>query len=194
MCPGGISRAGIPRIPLAVAPLICSLLRSSPLQSRPPLDMWSSVLVAARSRLVRRVPKGGATLPFVIDRLRAVLEVDPRITYALVFGSRGRRSAHRGSDVDVAIGLAPGSRLSAREVGDLVSRLETVAGSPVDLVILDEAGPGVAYRAFRDGRPVITRDARALTERRARAILEYLDWKPIEKEFTRAALEASQRG
>jgi predicted nucleotidyltransferase len=105
-----------------------------------------------------------------------------------------RRSAHAGSDVDVAIGLVRGARLSAREVGDLVSRLEAVAGVPVDLVILDEAGPGVAYRAFRDGRPVLTRDARAFAERRARAILEYLDWRPIEEEFARAALEASQRG
>jgi predicted nucleotidyltransferase len=136
----------------------------------------------------------GATLPFVIDRLRPVLDADPRIAYALVFGSRGRRTAHAGSDVDVAIGLARGARLSAREVGDLVSRLESVAGSAVDIVILDEAGPGVAYRAFRDGLPVITRDARAFAERRARAILEYLDWRPIEEEFTRAALEASQRG
>jgi hypothetical protein len=54
--------------------------------------------------------------------------------------------------------------------------------------------PGVAYRAFRDGLPLITRDARAFTERRARAILEYLDWRPIEEELTRAALEASHRG
>jgi predicted nucleotidyltransferase len=130
----------------------------------------------------------------VINRLRPVLEDDPRIAYALVFGSQGRRAAHAGSDVDVAIGLARGARLSAREVGDLVSRLEAVAGSAVDLVILDEAGPGVAYRAFRDGRPLVTRDARAFAERRARAILEYLDWRPIEEEFTRAALEASQRG
>ena len=76
-----------------------------------------------------------------MDRLRPVLEADLRIAYALVFGSRGRRAAHAGSDVDVAIGLARGARLSAREVGDLVSRLEAVAGAPIDLVILDEAGP-----------------------------------------------------
>ena len=129
----------------------------------------------------------------MIDRLRLVLEADPRIACALLFGSRGRGAAHPRSDVDVAVGLARGARLSAREVGDLVSRLEEAAGAAVDLVILDEAGPGVAYRAFRDGRPILVREARNLAERKARAILEYLDWKPVEEQFTRAALEAASR-
>lgn len=130
----------------------------------------------------------------MIDRLRRVLEADPRIAYALLFGSRGRGSAHAGSDSDVAIGLAPGARLSGPEAGDLVSRLEQAAGGPVDLVVLDEAGPGLAYRAFRDGRALVSKDPQRLVERRARAILEYLDWGPIEATFTRATLEASRRG
>jgi predicted nucleotidyltransferase len=130
----------------------------------------------------------------VIDRLRGVLEADSRIAYALLFGSRGRGSAHPRSDTDVAIGLAPGARLSALDVGDLVSRLEEAAGGTVDLVMLDEAGPGLAYRAFRDARLVFARDRQSLGERKARAILEYLDWKPIEEVFTRAVLEAGHRG
>lgn len=117
-----------------------------------------------------------------------------RVAYALLFGSRARGSAHRGSDTDVAVGLATGARLSAREVGDLVSRLEEAAGGSVDLVLLDEAGPGLAYRAFRDGRVILERDRPALVARKTSAILEYLDWKPIEEVFTRAALEAGQRG
>ena len=130
----------------------------------------------------------------MIDRLRGVLEADSRIAYALLFGSRSRGSAHRHSDTDVAIGLASGARLSARDAGDLVSRLEEAAGGPVDLVMLDEAGPGLAYRVFRDARLVFARDRRSLAERKARAILEYLDWKPIEEVFTRAVLEAGHRG
>ena len=128
----------------------------------------------------------------VIDRLRAVLETDSRIAYALVFGSRARGSAHAQSDADVAIGLAPGARLSTREVGDLVSRLEAAARSTVDLVMLDEAGPGLAYRVFRDGRVVFERDRSAFVERKARAILEYLDFKPVEETFARAVLGAGR--
>jgi len=130
----------------------------------------------------------------VIERLRPVLEADPRIAYAILFGSRGRGSAHDRSDTDLAVGLARGARLSVTEIGELVSRLESAAGGRVDLVLLDEAGPGLAYRAFRDGRVVFERDRSALVGRKARAILEYLDFRPIEETFTRAVLGASHRG
>jgi hypothetical protein len=130
----------------------------------------------------------------VVDRLRSVLETDPRIAYALLFGSKGRGTAHDLSDTDVAIGLAPGAKLSAGELGDLVSRLEAAVGGAVDLLLLDEAPPGLAYRVFRDGRVVFERHHRAFVDRKARAILEYLDFQPMEKLFARAVLEAAGRG
>jgi len=130
----------------------------------------------------------------VIDRLRCVLEADPRIAYAILFGSRGRGSVHDRSDTDLAIGLARGERLSATDLGEIVSRLEGAARGHVDLVLLDEAGPGLAYRVFRDGRVVFQRDRRALVDRKARAILEYLDFRPVEETFTHAVLEAGRRG
>jgi predicted nucleotidyltransferase len=130
----------------------------------------------------------------VIEWLRSALEADPRIAYAILFGSRGRGSAHGGSDTDLAVGLARGARLSVMELGDLLSRLEAAAEGPVDVVLLDEAGPGLAYRVFRDGRVIFERDRAALVERKARAILEYLDFRPIEETFTQAVLGASHSG
>jgi predicted nucleotidyltransferase len=130
----------------------------------------------------------------VIERLRSVLEADPRVAYAILFGSRGRGSAHETSDTDLGLGLTRGTRLSVMELGDLLSRLEAAAGGPVDVVLLDEAGPGLAYRAFRDGRVILEKDRLALVERKARAILEYLDFRPIEETFTRAVLGAGHRG
>lgn len=123
-----------------------------------------------------------------------MLEADPRIAYAILFGSRGRGATHERSDTDVAIGLARGERLSATDLGDLLSRLETAVRGHVDLVLLDEAGPGLAYRVFRDGRVVFERDRTALVDRKARAILEYLDFRPVEEAFTRAVLESGGRG
>jgi predicted nucleotidyltransferase len=130
----------------------------------------------------------------VIERLRTVFETDVRIAYAILFGSRGRGSAHARSDTDLAVGLARKERLSATDLGDLLSRLEAAAGGRVDLVLLDEAGPGLAYRVFRDGRVVFVRDRSALVDRKTRAILEYLDFRPVEETFTRAVLGASHRG
>jgi uncharacterized protein YutE (UPF0331/DUF86 family)/predicted nucleotidyltransferase len=112
----------------------------------------------------------------VIGRLRSILESEPRVTYAVLFGSRARERAHDHSDTDVAVGLLPGAKLSTNEIGDLVSRLEAAAG--------------LAYRVFRDGRIILQRDRKALVARKARAILEYLDFKPVEETFTRAVLQA----
>ena len=130
----------------------------------------------------------------MLEALRRVLAEDPRIAYALVFGSSARGAAGPYSDVDVAVGLAPGLRLTALELGELASRLEDAAGKPVDLVLLEEAPPGLAYRVFRDGRPILERDRRAMVERKTRAILEYLDFQPIEELCARGALAAAAHG
>lgn len=127
------------------------------------------------------------------DRLKPVLEADSRIAYALLFGSAaaGRASSH--SDVDVAIGLVEGVALTPLEIGALAARLEEAAGRPVDLVLLDEAPPGLAYRIFRDGRPIAVQSETALKARFVRAVLDYLDFQPFEALFTRGALAAATR-
>jgi predicted nucleotidyltransferase len=125
----------------------------------------------------------------MLDALRRIVADDPRIAYALVFGSTARGAASEQSDFDVAVGLAKDVRLSTLEIGELTTRLEGAAGRPVDLVLLDEAPPGLAYRIFRDGQVLALRDPDALTARKVRAILEYLDFQPIEAMFTRAVLD-----
>jgi hypothetical protein len=103
-----------------------------------------------------------------VEGLRRVLDRYLQIAFALLFGSRARGSTHAASDVDVAVGLEPGALLGTREIGALVSDLEQAAGRPVDLVILNEAPPPVAYRAFRDGIPIITRNRQVMADRKAR--------------------------
>lgn len=130
----------------------------------------------------------------MIDALRRVLSADPRIAYALVFGSTERGTAGPRSDLDLAIGVTKGVDLSALEIGEIVSRLEAAASKPVDLVLLEAAPPGLAYRVFRDGRTIFARDAAALVERKARAVLEYLDFQPVEALFSRSVLGGGSRG
>jgi predicted nucleotidyltransferase len=129
-----------------------------------------------------------------MDLMVQALSRDSRIAYALLFGSVARGDAHAGSDVDIAIGLVPGAHYSPLEVGALVSDLEHACGRTVDLVILEEASPAVAYRAFRDGVPVVVRDRRRLVEQKTRAILDYLDFRPLERIAARGALSAAARG
>ena len=129
-----------------------------------------------------------------MEALKRALEADPAIAYALVFGSAARGTAHAHSDVDVAIGLSEGQRLTALDLGDLVSRLEEAVGRSVDVVDLEGAPPGLAYRIFRDGKVLVEKDRARLVARRARAVLEYLDFKPVEEEFARGVLLAASRG
>lgn len=144
---------------------------------------------------VRRSPPVAASRCYSrrVDALRQVLAEHPHVEYALLFGSRARGTAHQASDMDIAIGLG-GARLAPLALGDLVSRLEQASGTTVDLLLLDEAPPGVAYRVFRDGQPIVVKDARALAARKARAILEYLDFRPLEDLLSRGVLAAAARG
>jgi predicted nucleotidyltransferase len=119
-----------------------------------------------------------------------VMDADPRIAYGLVFGSTGRGEARTGSDLDVAVGLVSDVEIDALGIGRLVSDLERASGQTVDLVLLREAPPALAYRAFRDGVVVFVRDRPAMVERRVRAILDYLDYRPFESAFVRGVLDA----
>ena len=117
----------------------------------------------------------------------------PHVAFALVFGSCVRGTAHAGSDIDVALGFGRGRRPGAYEIGAIVSRLEAAAGQSVDIVVLDDAPPGLAYRVFRDGVTVLVRDRSALVERKARAILQYLDFQPVEEALSKAVLARRSR-
>lgn len=128
------------------------------------------------------------------DAIRGVLEADPRVRYALVFGSSATGRVSPFSDLDIAVELDAGSALDHRAVGELTARLEQATGRTVDLVLLNEAPPGVAYRAFRDGRVVVETDRAARVARQARAVLEYLDFEPVERRCARAVLDATARG
>jgi len=117
----------------------------------------------------------------------------PHVAFALVFGSCARGTAHAGSDIDVALAFRRGRRPGAYEIGAIVSRIEEAAGRSVDVVVLDDAPPGLAYRVFRDGVAVLVRDRSALVERKARAILEYLDFQPFEEALSKAVLARRSR-
>jgi predicted nucleotidyltransferase len=130
----------------------------------------------------------------VDDAIREVLQSDDRIAFALIFGSTARGQTTPFSDVDVAIGLRAGVSFSATDIGELVSRLESAVRREVDVVILNEAPPGLAYRVFRDGRLIFEADRAARVARQARAIMEYLDFKPFEERFARAVLRRAAHG
>jgi predicted nucleotidyltransferase len=127
----------------------------------------------------------------MLDELRRVLEEDHDIAYALLFGSGGRGTLRPNSDVDVAVELRPGVPREMATLGRLAARLESAAGRRVDLVLMDSAPAPLAYRIFRDGRVLLERDHPALVRRKAQAILQYLDFKPVEERCAEGVLRAA---
>src|SRR5262249_10884071 len=113
----------------------------------------------------------------------------------MLFGSSTRGAAHTGSDADIAVELCPGAPRDVRALGSLAARLQSAIGRRVDLVLLDEAPAPLAYRIFRDGLLLVQRHRGAMVARKARALLDYLDWKPIEERCAEGILRvAAGRG
>lgn len=127
----------------------------------------------------------------MLDALRGALEAEPDVVNAFLFGSRARGTDRPDSDVDIALELTAGAPRDVGSLGALASRLESAAGRPVGLVLLDEAPAPLAYRIFRDGRLLVERDHAALVTRKARAILDYLDFKPVEDLCAEGVLRAA---
>jgi len=127
----------------------------------------------------------------MIDALAAVIAADARIAYALLFGSGALGGGHAESDLDIAIGVSGATRLGLIDLGTLAAKLEAATGRRVDLILIDEAPPALAYRIFRDGKTIVVHDKGALSARRARAVLEYLDFRPVEQLCARGVLAAA---
>jgi predicted nucleotidyltransferase len=130
----------------------------------------------------------------MLDAIQKVLAADPRIAYGLVFGSVARGNAGVHSDLDLAIGLQEEVDFDHRDVGALVSRLESATGRVVDLVIAEEAPIPLAWRIFRDGVLVLERNHERHVAARSRAMLRYLDFQPVDALCTQGALKAAANG
>jgi predicted nucleotidyltransferase len=126
----------------------------------------------------------------VIEALQQVVADEPRLAYAILFGSAGRDALNPHSDVDIAVGIVDREPYGVLAFGTLVSRLEAAAGRPVHLVLLNEAAPALAYRVFRDGRPLTIHDQRVLQLDFVRSVLGYLDFRPVEAMLTAGVLRS----
>lgn len=114
------------------------------------------------------------------EAVSAVLQDQPGIAAAYLFGSTARGDARPGSDIDVAVLFRqkPAARLDGPRFvleGDLERRL----GRPVDLVVLNEAPVDLRIRVLRDGRLILDSDPSARIAFEVRTRNEAFDLAPI---------------
>lgn len=110
----------------------------------------------------------------------AYFESHPLVVFAFLFGSYGRDRGRVTSDADLAVYLRPS--FTQADVDDIWAELERMTGKDVDLVVLNDAPPGIAWAAM-GGKLVVNKDARLCLEEMLRASREAEDFHTFVVEF-----------
>lgn len=87
------------------------------------------------------------------ETLRIVLQAQPGIRLALLFGSLARDNAHIRSDLDLAIDR--GHPLTARNKMELIAELASRIGRAVDLIDLRTVGEPLLGQILRYGKRIL---------------------------------------
>jgi predicted nucleotidyltransferase len=127
----------------------------------------------------------GAPLPPDIERrlatLGSVLDRQPAVLFAYVFGSAGRGALRPLSDVDVAVYLDEGADpIQARL--DLIRVVARHLGTDeVDLVVLNDAPTALAGRILQSRRVVSDREPFRRHRFESLALRKFLDFRRLEQ-------------
>lgn len=136
----------------------------------------------------------------LVSAIARALEPIAWVQAALLFGSRAVGRARTDSDIDVAILLD-----AAAAGGDARGRLRALIGAltcelaadRIDLVILNEAPPALAFQVLKHGVVALDRDPVALHRFRVRVYGLHADYAPVERffrEHTRRVLGGASGG
>jgi len=131
-----------------------------------------------------------------LERLSHALDREGVIA-AMLIGSQARGTPGPLSDVDIAVwhdeGLDPATRLRLQL--DLARAASEALGTDeVDVVMLNRAPPLLRHRAVRDAKLLVERDPVARVRLDARALLDYLDTKPLRAEMSRGLRKRIEEG
>lgn len=123
----------------------------------------------------------GSTLP--ADRLaelRRVLEQDPSVEVAVLFGSAAAGRMTDQSDVDIFLRLVRGASWSHAELRQRRIELGQILGRDVELIVEDRDDTSVILRreVARKGVLICEASSGAWTRLRAEAMLAYADLEP----------------
>lgn len=137
-------------------------------------------------RLLRAVERGAEALP--------------EVQAAFLFGSHATGRARADSDIDVAV-LLDAEFAQANRAGSLRRVIESLAAhlaaDRLDVVILNDAPPALAFQVLKHGKVAFERNATALHRFRVRTYARHADYEPVERffrEVTRRRALAGARG
>ncbi len=109
------------------------------------------------------------------EAIAGAVRAEPAVLAAYVFGSRARGEERAVSDLDIALILARGRELDLAARERLRAAVAGATGHRVDLAILCDETPVLAFEVIDGGRRVYARDAESADEREERLLQIYLD-------------------
>jgi uncharacterized protein len=126
-----------------------------------------------------------ALVSAIVDQLRASFLVRDDVELAVLFGSAAQGRLHASSDIDVAVRWTAGE---PRDRDAFLAAVERAMGHSVDVIDLDVAPPQLRFEIARNGLVLAERATGAWSRTRARAFIDWWDFRPIAKIVHRAAV------
>ena len=126
---------------------------------------------------------------------RALLPL-PEVQAALLFGSHATGRAKPESDIDIAVLLDEAPEPSKRKalLRNLIAALgERLRADRLDLVILNDAPPKLAFHVLKDGKLAFERDRGPLHRFRVATYRRHADYEPVERFFRRITKARAQQ-
>ncbi|MBI4848948.1 MAG: nucleotidyltransferase domain-containing protein [Nitrospirae bacterium] len=131
-----------------------------------------------------------------IKRIATYFKRREEVSALYLFGSLAKSRGTKESDIDIAI-LVNEKQLKRRNFERLKN--EYYLASPtftlrlVDIIILNTASPYLKHRVLKTGRILFDKNRKLRVNFTAKAIIEYLDFRPIEDIFNKAVANRFRR-
>ena len=114
----------------------------------------------------------------IFDQLRELLQTEPDLQLAYLFGSAATNRMRPASDVDVAVAVSP--RMDAPRMMALIRRLSESIGRDIDLVDLQQAH-GTILKEAMQGKELFCRDYTVKETLMKRLVYEQEDFMPLRR-------------
>lgn len=124
------------------------------------------------------------------NRIRGVLDAAP-IEFAYLFGSEAANRAERSSDIDLAVFADPALSAAARfdlRLKLIAQLIPVAAPKQIDLVVLNDAAPALAFSVLSTGRLLVCRAPLRRFDFEWKALARYHDRRYYDQRYTRLTL------
>ena len=117
----------------------------------------------------------------LLKELSETFNADNDITAAYLFGSYAKGKNHPLSDIDIAVLLKENMDFFQKKLDLIETASETLSTDEFDLVILNQASPGLAFEILNNGKILVNKNENLRIEFLLKNAKKYMDTYPLRK-------------